>query len=52
MDSEEQKSETTEKGTEEVKKESNENILKQYEDLSPINLVDTVERYYHTFLPN
>jgi hypothetical protein len=28
------------------------NILKQYEDLSPINLVDTVERYYHTFLPN
>ena len=52
MDSEEQKSETTEKGSEEVKKESNENILKQYEDLSPINLVDTVERYYHTFLPN
>ena len=35
---------------EEIK--SNENILKQYEDLSPINLVDTVERYYHTFLPN
>ena len=30
----------------------NNNILKQYEDLSPINLVDTVERYYHTFLPN
>ena len=31
---------------------SSNNILKQYEDLSPINLVDTVERYYHTFLPN
>ena len=29
-----------------------ENILKQYEDLSPISFVDTIERYYHTFLPN
>ena len=29
-----------------------ENILKQYEDLSPIDLVDTLERYYHTFLPS
>ena len=28
------------------------NILKQYEDLSPIDLVDTFERYYHTFLPS
>ena len=28
------------------------NILKQYEDLSPIDLVDTMERYYHTFLPS
>ena len=27
-----------------------ENILKQYEDLSPLDLVDTIERYYHTFL--
>ena len=34
---------------EEPKKE---NILKQYEDLSPIDLVDTLERYYHTFLPS
>ena len=31
---------------------TNNNILKQYEDLPPINLVDTVERYYHTFIPN
>ena len=51
MDNEEKNSEV-EKNTKEEKKESNENILKQYEDLSPINLVDTVERYYHTFLPN
>ena len=29
-----------------------ENILKQYEDLNPIDLVDTLERYYHTFLPS
>ena len=29
-----------------------ENILKQYEDLSPIDLVDTIERYYHTFFPS
>ena len=36
----------------EIKENSDNNILKQYEDLSPINLVDTVERYYHTFLPN
>ena len=36
----------------EIKNPSNNNILKQYEDLSPISLVDTVERYYHTFLPN
>ena len=28
------------------------NILKQYEDLNPIDLVDTFERYYHTFLPS
>ena len=49
MESKENQSENTKK---EEKKESNENFLKQYEDLSPINLVDTVERYYHTFLPN
>ena len=36
----------------EAENDSNTNILKQYEDLTPINLVDTVERYYHTFLPN
>ena len=29
-----------------------ENLLKQYEDLSPLDLVDTIERYYHTFLPS
>ena len=51
MDSEEKKSEVEQTPKEEAK-ESNENILKQYEDLSPINLVDTFERYYHTFLPN
>ena len=28
------------------------NLLKQYEDLSPLDLVDTIERYYHTFLPS
>ena len=33
-------------------KSSEENILKQYEDLSPLDLVDTIERYYHTFLPS
>ena len=35
----------------EIKEEppKKENILKQYEDLSPIDLVDTIERYYHTF---
>ena len=52
MDKVEEKSENTEKTQPETIKSSNENILKQYEDLSPINLVDTVERYYHTFLPN
>ena len=38
----------------EIKEEppKKENILKQYEDLSPIDLVDTIERYYHTFLPS
>ena len=35
----------------ENEKTSENNILKKYEDLTPINLVDTVERYYHTFLP-
>ena len=35
----------------ENEKTSESNILKKYEDLTPINLVDTVERYYHTFLP-
>ena len=38
--------------TPETNTEKKGNILKQYEDLSPINLVDTVERYYHTFLPS
>ena len=40
--------------SEEEKKESftKGNILKQYEDLSPLDLVDTIERYYHTFLPS
>ena len=52
MDKIEEKSENMEKTPIETTKSSNENILKQYEDLSPINLVDTVERYYHTFLPN
>ena len=33
-------------------KPKKENLLKQYEDLSPIDLVDTIERYYHTFLPS
>ena len=41
--------EKQEKKEEDSKKE---NILKQYEDLSPIDLVDTLERYYHTFLPS
>lgn len=36
----------------ESKSATNENILKQYEDLTPINLVDTIERYYHTLLQN
>ena len=35
----------------EIEKSSDNNILKKYEDLTPINLVDTMERYYHTFLP-
>ena len=35
----------------EIEKTSDNNILKKYEDLTPINLVDTMERYYHTFLP-
>lgn len=30
----------------------NEIILKQYEVLIPINLVDNMEHYYHTFLLN
>ena len=50
MSTENEKSQTTENPKED--KNTNVNILKQYEDLSPINLVDTVERYYHTFLPN
>ena len=33
-------------------KSQEKNILKQYEDLNPIDLVDTLERYYHTFLPS
>ena len=52
MSTEEEKSNISESSTTEEKSSSNENILKQYEDLSPISLVDTVERYYHTFLPN
>ena len=42
--------ETPSKDNKDIPKE--ENILKQYEDLSPLDLVDTIERYYHTFLPS
>ena len=41
--------ENTENKKEEPKSE---NILKKYEDLNPVDLVDTFERYYHTFLPS
>ena len=41
-----------EKSQENKDTSKNENILKQYEDLSPLDLVDTIERYYHTFLPS
>ena len=38
---------------EDIEEKSKEkNILKQYEDLNPIDFVDTLERYYHTFLPS
>ena len=52
MEKFDEKTEKVDKTEKEKENSSNENILKQYEDLSPINLVDTVERYYHTFLPN
>ena len=52
MNIENEQSKTKENSKEEDNNLSKVNILKQYEDLSPINLVDTVERYYHTFLPN
>ena len=55
MNVENEKAKTEENPKKEKEEENNMskiNILKQYEDLSPINLVDTVERYYHTFLPN
>ena len=54
MEKDENEIKQTEPEKVENKKEEtkNENILKQYEDLSPIDLVDTFERYYHTFLPS
>ena len=52
MTTEEEKSSTSENTISNPKSVTNENILKQYEDLTPINLVDTIERYYHTLLPN
>ena len=50
MENKEQTSD--DKTSKENKKSSQEHILKQYEDLSPLDLVDTIERYYHTFLPS
>ena len=49
MTTEEEKSSPSENT---ISNPKSENILKQYEDLTPINLVDTIERYYHTLLPN
>ena len=49
MDSKENPSKISQK---EEKKISDENVLNQFEDLTPINLVDFVEKYYHTFLKN
>ena len=43
---------TNEQTLDEKNKKKEEHILKQYEDLSPLDLVDTIERYYHTFLPS
>lgn len=48
----ETKTPETEKQEKKEEDSIKENILKQYEDLSPIDLVDTLERYYHTFLPS
>ena len=44
--------ETPKENNENKDEAKKENILKQYEDLSPLDLVDTIERYYHTFLPS
>ena len=49
MDSKENQSKNSPK---EEKNVSEENVLNQFENLTPINLVDSVEKYYHTFLKN